>query len=172
MFSNASSDVAGQYAGLASTSLITNLTGNPEVGLAIGAEIGKKAKDYVYDKSQAIGDTKSLTRYKQLEDYIALNKDVNELISHSMGTTVSLEYAEDKPNITNYTYGAPLINLDSNLNTTRYRQRGDVFSVLDRGARTYETLDPLNLPDNHNYAGIEGFTANTTLSDNTEILIQ
>ena len=111
--------------------------------------------DYAHDVSKATGDTKSLTIYKQFEDYIALNKDVNELISHSMGSTVSLEYAKDTPSITNYTYGAPLINLDSNLNTTRYRQRGDIFSVLDRGARTYETLDPLNLPDNHNYAGIE-----------------
>ena len=92
-----------------------------------------------------------------------------------MGSSVALEYGKDKPDITNYTYGAPLVNLDSNLNTTRYRQRGDIFSVLDRGARTYETTDPLNLPDNHNYAGIEGVTANTTLPGgayDTEILIE
>jgi hypothetical protein len=44
--------------------------------------------------------------------------------------------------------------------------------VFERGARTYETTDPLNLPDNHNYAGIEGVTANATLSGGTESLIQ
>ena len=172
MFSNVVSEAAGDYAGLASTALLNNLTGNPEVSLAVGADVGKKAKEYVYEKSKAIGDTKSLTRYKQLENYLELNKDINELISHSMGSSVSLEYGKDKPDITNYTYGAPLVNLDSNLNTTRYRQRGDIFSVFDRGARTYETRDPLNLPDNHNYLGIEGVTANTTLSDGTEILIE
>ena len=89
-----------------------------------------------------------------------------------MGSSVSAEYSYEHPEIEKqFTYGAPFINLDSNLNTTRYRQRGDLFSVLDRGARTYETTQPFNLPDNHNFAGIEGLTANTQLSDGTEILI-
>ena len=73
MFSKASSDIAGNYAGLASTALVSNLTENPEMGLAVGAEVGKKTKEYVYEKSKAVGDTKSLTRYKQLEDCLQLN---------------------------------------------------------------------------------------------------
>ena len=42
MFSNAVSDAAATQAGITSTALLTNLTGNPEIGLAVGTEVGKQ----------------------------------------------------------------------------------------------------------------------------------
>ena len=44
MFSNAVSDAAATQAGITSTALLTNLTGNPELSTIAGGEIAKKNK--------------------------------------------------------------------------------------------------------------------------------
>ena len=100
------------------------------------------------------------------------NPNTDIPISHSLGSSASLEYGKDKPNIKNITYGAPVLDLNSNQNTTRYMQSGDLISSLDRGANTIQTTKPFDVLHNHSYStDFDGYTQNTYLSDNREILI-
>ena len=133
--------------------LISNFIKTPEIGLSIG-------------------NSKEIQRYKQLDDFMKIHPETNELISHSLGSTVSLEYGKDKPNIKNFTYGAPVIDNNKNQNTTRYRQAYDPISSLDKGARTIPTTNPLDILQNHSYNNFYGTTQNTLLGDGTQILIE
>ena len=94
------------------------------------------------------------------------------LISHSLGSTVSLEYGKDKQNIKKIPYGAPVIDNNKNENTTRYRQAYDPVSIFDRGARSIPTTNPLDILGNHSYNIFYGTTQNTLVSDGTQILIE
>ncbi len=46
-FSNAVSDAVATEAGIATTTLLTKLTGNPELSTMAGGEIATKTKEYV-----------------------------------------------------------------------------------------------------------------------------
>ena len=71
-----------------------------------------------------------------------------------------------------FTYGGPILDLNSNQNTTRFRQSSDLISALDRGAKSIETTKPFNVLHNHSYStDFDGITQNTKLSDGREILI-
>ena len=70
MFSNAVSDAVATEAGITSTALLTNLTGNPQLSTMAGGEIAKKTKDYVMDKTKGVGDLKTSQRYQSLDNYL------------------------------------------------------------------------------------------------------
>ena len=94
------------------------------------------------------------------------------LISHSLGSSASLEYGKDKPNINNITYGAPVLDSNSNQNIIRYRQQFDPISSFGFGANTIETNKSFDVLHNHSYpTDFDGIIENTKLSDGGEIVI-
>ena len=74
MFSNAVSDAVATEAGLTSTALLINLTGNPELSTMTGGEIATKTKEYVMDKTKGVGDLKTSQRYQSLDKYLQKNQ--------------------------------------------------------------------------------------------------
>ena len=69
MFSNVVSDAVATQAGITSTALLTDLTGNPELSTMAGGEIATKTKEYVMDKTKGVGDLKTSQRYQSLDNY-------------------------------------------------------------------------------------------------------
>ena len=137
-------------------------------GQVVGRAVNQKTQEITKD----VGNTKASQRYQDLDKYMSKNPNTDTLISHSLGSSASLEYGKDKPNIKNITYGAPVLDLNSNQNATRYRQSGDLISSLDRGANTIETTKPFDALHNHSYStDFDGITQNTYLSDGQQILI-
>ena len=172
MFSNAVSDAVAGQAGLVAGSVVTEFTDNPQLGLAVGGEIADKTRSYVFDKTQSVGNLKASQRYQSLDKYLEKNKNVNELVGHSLGGSVVLEKQKQDPSITTFTYGAPVISFGDEGNVNRYRTKYDYFSIFDRNAKRLDSDEPFNLPGNHSYEGLSGVTANTKLSDGQEILIE
>lgn len=171
MFSNAVSDVVATETGFTSTALLTNLVGNPELSTMAGGEIAKRTKEYVMDKTKGIGDVKASQRYQSLDKYLQKNQGINELVGHSLAGSVILEKQQQYPTYTTYTYGAPVISFGDEGDVNRYRTKYEYLSIFDRNAKMLDSNQPFNLPENHSYEGLSGVTANTQLSDGTEILI-
>ena len=142
------------------------------ISIGAGEFVGRAVNQKTQELTKDVGDTKASQRYQDLDKYMSKNPNTNTLISHSLGSSASLEYGKDKPNIKNITYGAPVLDLNSNQNTTRYRQSGDLISAFDRGANTIETNKPFDVLHNHSYStDFDGITQNTKLSDGGEVLI-
>ena len=172
MFSNAVSDAVATQAGITSTALLTDLTGNPELSTMVGGEIATKTKEYVMDKTKGVGDLKTSQRYQSLDNYLQKNQGINELIGHSLAGSVILEKQQQDPSYTTYTYGAPVISFgDEGFDTNRYRTKYDYVSIFDRNAKRLDSDEPFDILGNHSYEGVSGVTKNTELSDGTEILI-
>ena len=142
------------------------------IAIPTGEFVGRAVNQKTQEITQNVGNTKASQRYQDLEKYMSKNPNTDTIISHSLGSSVSLEYGKDKPNINNITYGAPVLDLNSNQNTTRFRQKFDPVSAFDRGANTIETNKPFDVLHNHSYStDFDGYTQNTKLSDGGEILI-
>lgn len=173
-FSNITSDVISKEVGAATGTFVGGITENPELGVIAGTATAKKVKDIVMDKTKDIGNTKAIQRYGQLEDYLKKNPGITQLTGHSMSGTVILEKQMEDPFLTTYTYNAPVLDLTPNQNIQRYRVTGDVVSVFDRGAKTFDTQNSyFDILANHSLNAFpEGYTENTQLSDGTEIMIQ
>ena len=140
--------------------------------MAVGGEVANKTKRYVFDKTQNIGNLKASQRYQSLDKYLERNQNINELVGHSLAGSVILEKQQQDPTITTFTYGAPVISFGDEGNVNRYRTKYDYFSIFDRNAKRSDSDEPFNLPSNHSYEGMTGFTSNTKLSDGQEILIE
>ena len=169
MFSNAVSDAVATEAGITSTALLTNLTGNPQLSTMAGGEIAKKTKDYIMDKTKGVGDLKTSQRYQSLDNYLQTNKGINELIGHSLGGSVILEKQQQDPSYTTYTYGTPVISLGNEGDVNRYITKYDFCTLFDRNAKMLDSDQPADLPANHSYEGLSGVTKNTELSTGEEI---
>jgi hypothetical protein len=86
------------------------------------------------------GKTAEAQRYKDVDALLAQNPQVSNLVGHSLGGSAVLELQKnhgEKAFKTN-TYNAPVnsITRPDNINHHRYRNFGDIFSVLDRQAET------------------------------------
>ena len=142
------------------------------IAIGAGEFVGRAVNQKTQEITKDVGNTKASQRYQDLDNYMSKNPNTDTIISHSLGTSASLEYGKDKPNINNITYGGPVLDLNSNQNTTRFRQKGDLISAFDRGANTIETTKPFDVLHNHSYStDFDGQIQNTKLSDDNQILI-
>ena len=142
------------------------------ISIGAGEFVGRAVNQKTQEITKDVGNTKASQRYQDLDNYMSKNPNTDTIISHSLGTSASLEYGKDKPNINNITYGGPVLDLNSNQNTTRFRQKGDLISSFDFGANTIETTKPFDVLHNHSYStDFDGQIQNTNLSDGSQILI-
>ena len=99
-----------------------------------------------------LGLTKFSQRYQDADNLLKSNRQIKNIVSHSMGGIVSLELQKQHPNrdfdIT--TYGAPVLQMGGQ-KYKRFRHAGDLISGLDDGAITYKgTINPKVA---HKYSG-------------------
>ena len=100
-----------------------------------------------------LGLTRYSQRYKEAEKVLAANPQVKNLIGHSLGSAVSDELSkrnEDKQLKTTL-YGSPFVDFTGKQSDNRYRHRGDLVSVLDRGSKVVG--GDINLLKAHGYDG-------------------
>jgi hypothetical protein len=83
------------------------------------------------------GMTKYSQRYQEAEQMLKDNPQITNLVSHSLGGSVSLELAKNYPkqNLITTTYGAPVFS-DNLQYGNRFRSVGDPVSMFDNGAVT------------------------------------
>ena len=166
-YKNLASDTAATFTGAFATGFLTEVTGNPQLSTLAGGYVADKTKDL----TKGIGDVKTSTRYNQLAKEINTHPQVNDILGHSLGGSVALEYQRNNPKFNSTTYGAPVFEpFSKNSNASRFRQSGELVSALDSGAKTLNT-DTMNPMANHGYDGFDGFASNT-VTDDLQILIE
>ena len=137
--------------------------------------------DAVDDLKIPTFQTKNIQRYKDAEQVLKDNPNINTLVGHSMGSSVILELnkANNDKFITR-TYSAPVFdpfpnNWEKNdQNNQRFRTQGDPVAIFDNNAQTVykPTLDPLSLHSYNNYGNIgEGISTKTTPTTDAQISI-
>ena len=81
--------------------------------------------------------TKYSQRYQEAEKMLKANPQIDSIVSHSLGGSVSLELANNYPGkkIITTTYGAPVASSSLQYGD-RFRAFGDPVSMFDNGAIT------------------------------------
>ena len=119
--------------------------------------------DAVDDLKIPTFQTKNIQRYKDAEQVLKENPNVNTLVGHSMGSGVILELNKSNNNkFITRTYSAPVFDPfpnnweKNNPNNERFRTKGDPVAIFDNNAETVykPTLDPLSLHSFNNYGDI------------------
>jgi len=114
------------------------------------------ARDWYDDitKVPVWGDLKNSERYQQAEKALKNNPNIKNVVGHSLGGVVALEWQKQYPNLQSRTYSAPVWNLTGNEDKAqRYRNWFDPVSVFDRSAKkTFKTnpFDSWNLTHSYN----------------------
>ena len=100
-----------------------------------------------------LGLTRYSKRYKEAEDVLKANPQVKNLIGHSLGSAVSDELSKRNENkqLKTTLYGSPFVDFTGKQSDNRYRHRGDLVSVLDRGSKVVG--GDINLLKAHGYDG-------------------
>ena len=100
-----------------------------------------------------LGLTRYSQRYKEAEKVLAANPQVKNLIGHSLGSAVSDELSKRSENkqLKTTLYGSPFVDFTGKQSDNRYRHRGDLISVLDRGSKVVG--GDINLLKAHGYDG-------------------
>lgn len=119
--------------------------------------------DAIDDLKIPFFQTRNIQRYKDAEQVLEDNPNINTLVGHSMGSSVILELnkANNDKFITR-TYSAPVFDPFPNdwekndPNNERFRTKGDPVAFFDNNAKTIykPTLDPLSLHSYNNYGDI------------------
>ena len=104
------------------------------------------------------GDIRNSERYNQASKALKDNPQVDTIISHSLGSSVSAELNKENNNkFKPTTYGAPFLDLSftptKDPNNLRYRHPGDPFSLFDTGAINEESNTLYNLINPHSLSG-------------------
>lgn len=96
-------------------------------------------------------------RYKDAKPVSDNNKDIKNIVSHSLGGSVALELQKGFPDreLQTVTYGAPMASLTPS--SDRFRNAKAVLSSLDRGAQT-KHLNTLNTVTAHGYSKFDHTT--------------
>ena len=97
--------------------------------------------DILSDMGLPLNLTRYSERYRDVSEVLDNNINIDTVISHSLGSSISSEYIKNNPNnnikhLT--TYGAPFVSMSNknNDNYTSLRNFGDIVSILDRGSIT------------------------------------
>ena len=125
--------------------------------------------------------TRNIQRYKDAEQVLQDNPNINTLVGHSMGSSVILELNKaNNDKFVTRTYAAPVFdpfpnNWEKNdPNNQRFRTKNDFVSIFDNNAETVykPTLDPLSLHSYNNYGNIgEGTSTKTEPTQDVQISI-
>ena len=119
------------------------------------SNIKSNNNDILSDIGLPLNLTRYSERYRDVSEVLDNNMNIDIVISHSLGSSVSSEYINNNPD--NHikhltTYGAPFVSMSSKNDdsATNFRNILDPISVADRGAITVATgsLNPLI---NHDY---------------------
>ena len=97
----------------------------------------------VYDDITKIlffGTVKDSTRYNQAKTALDSNPNITNIIGHSLGGSVALEFQKNYPKYNTTTYGAPVLQIGSKIGN-RYRFPYDPVSYLDNGAITVDKFN-------------------------------
>lgn len=102
--------------------------------------------------------TKFTQRYRDAEKYVANpTNNISHVIGHSLGGAVALELQKNYPHVQSTTYASPTVSTGNEPNAQRYRNAGDVVSVLDRGAKVMGgNLNPLEAHSYKNSTNTSG----------------
>ena len=130
--------------------------------------------DAIDDLKIPLFQTRNIQRYKDAEQVLNDNPNINTLVGHSMGSSVILEL--NKANNAKFmtrTYAAPVFdpfpnNWEKNdPNNQRFRTKNDFVSIFDNNAETVykPTLDPLSLHSYNNYGDIGKGVGKPIVSD-------
>ena len=97
--------------------------------------------DAIDDLKIPLFQTKDIQRYKDAEKVLSNNPEINQLIGHSMGSSVILELNKNNNDkYTTRTYSAPVFDLfphqNNDPNNQRYKTAGDLVSIFDYNANT------------------------------------
>ena len=84
-----------------------------------------------------LGLTRYSQRYQEAEKMLKDNPQIDSIVSHSLGGSVSLELAKNYPekHLFTTTYGAPVASSSLQYGN-RFRAFGDPVSMFDNGAIT------------------------------------
>ena len=97
----------------------------------------------VYDDITKIpiwGSVRKSTRYNQAKTALESNPNITNLVGHSLGGSVTLEFQKNNPKYQTTTYGAPVLQFDTKTGK-RFRFPFDPVSYLDNGAITVDTFN-------------------------------
>jgi hypothetical protein len=98
--------------------------------------------------------TQDADRYQTAAAELKKHPEINTLVSHSLGGAVALQLNKDNNNkFSTITYGAPVFQLNKQLNNHRFRHPGDPVSYFDFGAKNVPIKNSFNPLDAHSYAG-------------------
>ena len=118
--------------------------------------------DAIDDLKIPFFQTKNIQRYKDAEEVLSNNPNINQLIGHSMGSSVILKLDKHNNNkFTTRTYSAPVFDSspheNNDPNNQRYKTAGDLVSVFDNNANAVykDSLNPLDLHSYNNYGDIK-----------------
>jgi hypothetical protein len=117
--------------------------------------------DAIDDLKIPFFQTQHIQRYKDAAEALNNNPDINQLVGHSMGSSVILQLNKDNNNkFITRTYSAPVFDLfphsNDDSNNQRYRTSGDLVSIFDNNANTVykNSLNPLELHSYNNYGDV------------------
>lgn len=108
--------------------------------------------------------TKYSKRYEDAEKILRNNNDIDTLIGHSLGSSVSLELNKNYDNkFTTRNYSSPVFDIFKNNSVNdknlRFKTSGDIISFFDKNAINISkpSINPLSLHsyDNYGNTGLE-----------------
>ena len=117
----------------------------------------KGLKDW-YDNFTKLpfGLTKHADRYKQADEVLKQNPQVTKLVGHSLSTSVSDELRKQHPEKQlelKALYASPFIDFGNKTYENRFRHRGDLISIFDKGAQVVGgSFNPVTA---HDYSGYD-----------------
>jgi pimeloyl-ACP methyl ester carboxylesterase len=121
---------------------------------------GEAFRDMYDDLKIPLMATNQTHRYAQVKQALAAHPEVTHLISHSLGGSVALEIAKERPELQTTTYGAPVMDVfaRSSLQSVpnRYASYGDPVAMFDTNA-----TPGVNLGNPHSFDNF----ANTSSTD-------
>jgi hypothetical protein len=138
--------------------------------------LDKDGLDKAYSKESKLythGDTLYISmRYKNASALLKVNRDITNVVGHSLGGSVALELQQNFPerNFKTNTYGAPVFSATPAGTATgnRYRNYFDPISFLDRGANSSINigLNPHTFGNfDQNKVSTKAFTSFTSRTD-------
>ena len=132
------------------------LHSNDDTLFIAGTQTGRDWYDNI--KNIPFGDITKNKRYKDADDHLKNNPNINRLVGHSAGGNIALELQKNYPN-KNYkvvTYGSPIVSLDpfkeNKNNVESFKHNGDPIASLDMYANKVpiQSNNPFTL---HSYKG-------------------
>jgi hypothetical protein len=131
-------------------------------GTRLTRNFGEAARDLFDDAKLPLVGARSSRRYEELQQALSRNKQVTNLVGHSLGGAVILEAARQNPALTTTTYGAPVIDVfaRSSLQSVphRFANYGDPIAMFDTNATPGFNSNP------HSFSNF----ANTSTTDSSK----